>query len=377
MKPTTFETTNTLADLGWDDLVREGEYYSSVEWLDYFRELHPGYQAYAATLSDGRVVAGMALHEVDVDSHPLNRPDLFLADRLATEGPEAEAQAFRHQAAARLMPTLSLGGRTPGTTAFLHDPGASDQEYGDLLEAVLDQAERVAAERGLRSVTLPYVDDPRMRAMLVRRGYVVCGTETDSMISLSGRSSFDEYVDGLAPRPRRQIRSDRRKIDAAGWTYEVIRLEEAPLKELCRLQTMNADQHGVPGGFEEAVRKHELVMKLLPGRSWVAIGRDPNGLIGACAFFIRWRDELYSRQTGVDQSLTKGCPIFYETTYYQLIEHGISVGASSIHYSVTSAHGKKLRGCVQRMQECFTKCLDDEDQNWLKPVAQELPEEIA
>lgn len=83
MKPIIFETTDTLADLGWDDRVREGEYYSSVEWLDYFRELHPGYQAYAATLADGRVRAGMALHEVDVDSHPLNRPDLFLSDRLA------------------------------------------------------------------------------------------------------------------------------------------------------------------------------------------------------------------------------------------------------------------------------------------------------
>ncbi|MFJ7237653.1 peptidogalycan biosysnthesis protein [Streptomyces olivaceus] len=375
MKPTIFDTTTVLADLGWDDLTQQGDYYSSAEWLGYFRELHAGYQAYGAALVDGRIRAGVALHEVDVDSHPLNRPDACLASQLAPDGPESGAEAFLPNATAHLMPTLSLGGRTPGTTAFLHDPDIDNRKYDDLLELLLEQAERIAANRNLRSVTLPYVDDPHMRSVLLRRGYVGYSTETYSMIALSGRSNFDDYVDSLRPKPRRQIRSDRRKIEAAGWTYQVIPLEEAPLEELCRLQAMNADRHGVPGGLEEAVRKQEMVMRVLPGRSWVAIGRAPSGQIGACSFFIRWRDELYSRQTGVDQTLTNGCPIFYETTYYQIIEYGISTGVTSIHYSVTSAHGKKLRGCIQRKQTGFTKCLDGQDQKWLEAVVRDIPAE--
>ncbi|MFE1291108.1 peptidogalycan biosysnthesis protein [Streptomyces sp. NPDC058751] len=374
MRTTVFETASVLADLGWDELLQNGEYYSSVQWLEYLRELHSGYyHAYGATLIDGRIQAGVSLHEVDVDSHPLIRPDACLAAWLASERSEHGSKSILPEATARLMPTLSLGGRTPGMTTFLHRPSLKDQEYCDLLESHLDQAERIASDRGMRSVTLPYVDHPLMQSVLIRRGYIRYSTETNSAISLVGKSSFDDYIDHLpGHETRKRIRRDRRKVSAAGWTFQVVRLEDSPLEEICRLQAIGADQHGVPGGFEEALRKQKLSMRMLPGQSWVAIGRDVHGQMGSCSIFIRWRDELYSRQGGEDPDLTRGYPVFFETCFYQTIEHGVATGATSIQYSVTAADSKRRRGCLQRTQDGYIKCLDADDQKWLEMATEKI-----
>jgi predicted N-acyltransferase len=135
-----------------------------------------------------------------------------------------------------------------------------------------------------------------------------------------GYADFDDFLDGLKRKPRKNIRAERRRVQDAGWTFEWKdgdQLDDADLDHIHRCyETTFALYGNLPmlrrGFFAEVARRF--------GPDFlVCQARQDNEPLAAAIF---WRDEerLYGRYWG---SLVDTRDVHFETCYYQGIDYCI------------------------------------------------------
>lgn len=342
---------------GWESLVDDFELYASLPWLRVEQRLSAEQRLYLVGVADGVPFAGLTAHVFDhgTPPWPFARIDAVLRRVVHDAGAATDQHVFEH-----LLPTVLLGGRRPGHTRLLVAPHLDEPGRRAVARTMLDAAERLAAERGLASLSWLYVDehDQLLRDALADAGYLEFGSAIASNLAVHG--SFDGYMKSLVSHKRSNILRDQRQLAAAGIRYDVRPLTPELIEAILPLETSLYEKHGTLFPPDEARRLHAAVAAELGDDAQALVGLGDDAIRGF-VMLLRRGDMLYARQVGFDyefQSNQRNVPLYFGVLFYAAVEYAARIGASRIEYGISSEKAKASRGCMTRRQYGYVKLLD-------------------
>jgi uncharacterized protein len=349
----------------WDDALDRLDYHLSREWLSYTYRSSSRFGATILTnATAGLPVAGLTIHELDASSGPGVRVDTALSQSARAELSQRDPELARTMDE-RLFPTIACGGRSVGRSRVVELRGCAESNQS--VHELLAEADRIARARQARSLTLLYVDveDGHLRDALSALSYVPLGA-WPTLVFDCPWSSFDEYLDSLSPKKRRNVRRDRRLIAEAGWRVELQELDEELSRTMGRLNALTERKYGNDMSDDASHAYFERLRAGLPGRLEVFVARAPNGDIGGAITLLRWRDALFPREIGIDRAVAGNLPIYFELGFYAPIELAAESGAVQIDWGAGLEDVKQSRGARARTCVAYAKCLDIETNDRLR-----------
>ncbi len=346
-----------LDAVGWDTLLGRNDFYSSSSWLGHVELMDSAYGGYLLRRRDGRLRAGMTVHEMGFGASPFNRVD----SRVVNACHKAAPQAHLPEDLLRdlLLPALNCGGRTIGHSRVLTDGDAGGEESADDVRALLDRAEEIAGQRGLRSVCALYVDgeDAVFRSALRDAGFLEFENGRSSILDVDF-ADFDEYLGRFSQRRRKAYRKERRIIREAGVRIDVEEMDEKNSSIIAAQGANNLRRYGWEVTERKTQHVYNIAMQALPGMNELLVARDAQGVpIGTLAF-LQWRDEIYVRQIGFDYNRLNGLPLYFDMGFYRVIEEALSRGVRLIDDSIEQEATKRSRGYRQLVKYAYVKCME-------------------
>jgi predicted N-acyltransferase len=305
----------------WSDVVRDGPPQLSVRWLTCHENSFDRPPAYAvATGPDGRPDAVAVFH--------LRRPgDHHTKYRVPDQ--------LGHRAAAPSIVVVAPSSYVSG----LHvRPGLSNGRALDSLKRTLvDHARRA----GACTVQFPHLDDDARCRFDEAIRYPM---GPSAYLDLRGAHTFDDYLDRLPGRRRRETLRERRAFTAAG-----LRIRTAPTLNgfdgLVERQVAHYERYGLaadPGriagqfrALAEHYRDHLLLLEVVRADDvvgHVVAVHEEDWVIPKLAAF-RGRDGF----------------AYFEAGYYAVIDWALgSIGCGLIDYGGAAVDAKVRRGCTVR-----------------------------
>lgn len=157
-----------------------------------------------------------------------------------------------------------------------------------------------------------------------------------------GYRDFDDFLDTLLGKKRKNIRQERERVRRQGWQFRRVRGVEVQAAELellhqCYVQTF-LDKGNTPALSRDTLQRWLAAPEL--GAVLVLAERD--GQPRAMALLFSGGGRLYGRYWG---SLEDAPGLHFETCYYQGIEHAIADGLAVFEPGAQGEH-KLARGFV-------------------------------
>ncbi|MFF3941730.1 GNAT family N-acetyltransferase [Streptomyces phaeofaciens] len=361
MNITVLHESAELPAAEWETLLGGNDFYSSSSWLGHVELMGSASWGYLLRRREGRLRAGMTVHEMGLGASPFNRVDRRVVNACLKAAPD---QAVPEDALRELLvPALNCGGRTIGHSRVLTSGEAGAEESADHVRALLHEAEEIARQRGLRSVCALYVDgeDILFRTALREAGFAEFENGRSSVLDIDF-ADFDEYMGRFSKQSRKSYRKERRRILEAGVRIDVEKMDETNSRVIAAQGAANSRRYGWDVAESETQHGHDISMRALPGMNELLVARDAQGTpIGTLAF-LQWRDEFYVREIGFDYDRLDGLPLYFEISFYRMIEEALARGVRLIDYTIEQEATKRSRGCRQSMKYAYVKCLDPEGQ---------------
>ncbi|MFI5706501.1 peptidogalycan biosysnthesis protein [Kribbella sp. NPDC051620] len=329
-----------LAEAGWDDLLQPGDYYLSTEWLRAIEQGEGAAASYPTVWRGGELVGGVTTHPLDAKSSPFFRVDVLLAEH----APSSSLVGANDP----LLPVLTCGGRHLGTSKVPVRADLSPAERREVLDALLGSLTEQAGESNAAATAFLAVDsaDTPLLDALDAAGYVGFPSAVHSILRLPPEG-FEAYVQGLDKRGRRYVRTDMRKVAAAGYTFEVRELNEELAHTIAPLESsLNEKYDGVTATAELAYR-HLRYLEWLPRGMKVLLALSPEGAVHGSITFLDWRGCLFVRTWGKHPTVPENFPLYFSTVYYELIKWAYSNGYHTIDHVTHQEEVKRSRGCTQ------------------------------
>jgi hypothetical protein len=358
---TATSSVSEAVKLGYAGLAAAGDLYDSPEWhaIDEAIGIAKPFTVLALPGEGStRAAAGTwGMFVGDEAFWPFMRADTVLSMFLARHGPAGLAGAGGRLSA--LMPSAYLGALRAGTTRLLVRPDLTAEQAIRALRALLDGAEQVARDAGLRSVACLYLPaaDRRAREVLAEAGYAGFGPALH--VAMLPVSTFDAYLGGMSQHRRSNVRRHRRLVARAGVSVRRERLTASLSEQMLPLEAQLYQKYEhVKHPTEMARIVHRGVVEAYGERAPVITARSPDGALRGYSAFIHLGDTLYSRDCGFDYSWQGRLPLYLETNFYSAVELAEALGARQIHYSYGSDETKAEYGCELQPRMTYVKAFD-------------------
>ena len=288
---------------------------------------------------------------------PFLRADGVLSRFLAQSG-LAEGAATADSLSA-LMPSAYLGALRAGTTRLLLRPDAPGEQARQALRSLLDGAEEMARDTGLRSVGCLYIPATGQleREVLAEAGYAEFGPTLH--VAILPVSTFDAYLGSMKQHRRSNVRRHRRLVARAGVAISREQLTASLSEEMLPLEAQLYQKYEhVTHPTEMARIVHRDVIAAYGERALVITARSTDGVLRGYSAFIHAGDTLYSRDCGFDYPWQGRLPLYFETNFYSAVELAEALGARQIHYSYGSDETKAEYGCELHPRITYVKAFD-------------------
>jgi hypothetical protein len=255
----------------------------------------------------------------------------------------AWAQAS-HQAGMPWYPKLLLAAPfTPVTGPRL----LGAERYPDAAARLVNRIEGLVEDRKLWSAGINFCDGADA-AVLREAGWLERFDWQYHWRNDSYRD-FDDFLDRLRRKPRKNVRAERRRVVEAGWAFrwrngETLTPREIDLVDRC-YQTTFALYGNLPSLNREFFERASVRF----GEQFLVCIASNDGQDQACAVF--WRDQrrLYGRYWG---SLVETRDVHFETCYYQGIDYCIAEGLEWFEPGAQGEH-KIRRGFLPQRTRSF------------------------
>jgi predicted N-acyltransferase len=263
------------------------------------------------------------------------------------------------------------GSRRPGHTRLLLRPELDEATRRELARQALHEAEALAHERGVASLSFLYVDedDRLLRDALIESDYLEFPSATAARLDVP--LDFDGYLQRFERERRRTIQKERKKLAAAGIAYRALPLTEELIETILPQELALYDRYGTEFPAADAARLHRSVAALLGERVQVLTAQQ-DGQIRGFVVCIRWRNTLFGRQVGFDYAFQGRLPLYFGLGYYALVEYAAAQGVRHIEYGIGSERAKALRGCALRQQYGYVKALTPAGHTAVERALEEL-----
>ncbi|KOG27906.1 MULTISPECIES: GNAT family N-acetyltransferase [Streptomyces] len=348
-----WQTPEDAREAGWNALVGAEDFFLSPDWMRVLQDSAGAWMGYLTARTDDGLQAALPMVRATLDSPwSLGRTDL-LVRHCADEGMDGAAEVLAGFGdMERLMPSMMGGGRHLGRTRLMLSPGAGPETA----HRILEEAERVAAAEGCRSVCLPYVDatDGVQRAVLHERGYLAHESGQFASLTLPGEG-FMDYALALPARRSRRVRSERRHIEASDVRITLAPLDPADIPRLGALETRLFAKYGMTSWDP---KRSEAVLtaaaERLGDRALVAKAVLDGSIVGF-GLVLAHGDSWFAHRAGFDYEAVGKLPLYYELLYYTLADHAPRHGVKTVHYGIGSTDAKVSRGCSLSAQYLYVK----------------------
>jgi predicted N-acyltransferase len=170
-----------------------------------------------------------------------------------------------------------------------------------------------------------------------------------------GWSDFDDFLDALSSKKRKNIRQERAQVARAGVHCTPMLggdLDEATWNAVHRLYRRTFDAHGNYAALTPAFFRH--LGRALPTRSMVVLCRRGAELV-AMALFLRSADTLYGRYWGAESEVPG---LHFEACYYQGIDYCLRERLARFEPGAQGEH-KVARGFLPVATRSFHHVVDE------------------
>ncbi|MQS35965.1 GNAT family N-acetyltransferase [Streptomyces katsurahamanus] len=347
-----------LPGAGWSDLVGPEDFFQTPRWLAVQERNSGTTMDFLVRRRAGAPVAALVTAWAD-DSVPwlLARPDAMLARGLADETPEPQAAARLADVAggdpASLLPSLVCGGRHLGRTRPLAAPDALPSD----VEALVAEAEQLAADRGAASVCFPHVDerDTGLVDLLKRRGYLSHPSAHYAWLAIPP-GGWDEFIAGMSKHRRRRVKLERRALAEAKVDVRIEPLTQDLVPRLGELDCNLLRKYGNPASPEHSAGLLSWIAEVMGDDVMVSVARKDGEIIGFGMVLrsrARGREEWFGHRAGFDYDAQGKLPLYYDVLYYRVLEAAAQEGVSVLHAGIGSVEAKLARGCQASQEHSF------------------------
>jgi predicted N-acyltransferase len=164
-----------------------------------------------------------------------------------------------------------------------------------------------------------------------------------------GWRDFTDFLDGLTPKKRKNIRQERERVQRAGVHCEIRQgdeLDASLWKQVHDFYAATFDEKGNYPALTPAFFRH--LGQALPTRTLSVLAWRGSRLIAA-ALLLRSRDNLYGRYWGCSETVAG---LHFEVCYYQGIDYCLRHGLKSFEPGAQGEH-KLARGFLPTMTRSF------------------------
>jgi predicted N-acyltransferase len=212
--------------------------------------------------------------------------------------------------------------------------------------------ERLGSELGLSSVHLNFASDADAQALTGTAW--LARSDWQFHWRNRGWRDFDEFLDALRARKRKNIRHERQQVVRAGVHCEIRHgdeLDAADWRIVHRRYRATFDAHGNHPALTEGFFLH-LGREL--SRQVVVVLCRRGGTIIAAALFLRDSTALYGRYWGAREPIPG---LHFEACYYQGIEYCLAHGLQRFEPGAQGEH-KVARGFMPQATRSFHRIFD-------------------
>ncbi|MFD4624261.1 GNAT family N-acetyltransferase [Streptomyces sp. NPDC058475] len=346
-----------LPAAGWDGLLGAEDFFQTSRWLAVQERNSGTTMDFLVQHRDGRPVAGLVTAWAD-DSVPwlLARPDAMLS-RALEDGGTPEAVAVLDEVAqgdpAALLPSLVCGGRHLGRT---RPPAGPDALPSDV-EALVERAEQLGAERGAVTVCFPHVDvrDTGLVALLRRRGYRSHLSAHYAWLPIPP-GGWDQFLEEMSKHRRRRVRLERRALAEAKVEVHLEPLTKALAPRLGELDCNLLRKYGNPASPEHSAGLLSWISEVMGDDAMVSVARKDGSIIGFGMVLrsrARGEEQWFGHRAGFDYDAQGKLPLYYDVLYYRVLEAAAREGVSVLHAGIGSVEAKLARGCLASEEHSF------------------------
>jgi predicted N-acyltransferase len=187
--------------------------------------------------------------------------------------------------------------------------------------ALIGQAQAVAQQAGVSSLHWLFTD-PRDTRQLVQHGHMR-RTSCHFHWHNKGYASFEDYLAALSSRKRKKLRRERRHVQEAGISMQVLHGTEVTAQQWQAMygfyRTTFEQKSGIPTLSLAFFREISRTM----GEQLVLVFASRAGKLVAGAIMLRGDNALYGRHWGCLEEFNS---LHFETCYYQGIDYCIQHG---------------------------------------------------
>lgn len=344
----------------WDAVVAGSAMHLSSRWLRAVDTGQRERRGYRLHVDDGAGIAAVTVAYPLDDAGDedgflgLTRIDSLLGGHLrpgrspspATGGPLRQ-----------LLPSLSCGGWTLVNSTIAVTSAYPPALRRACLRDLVRRLTALARELGARSVSFPYVEQSNreLRGLLLAEGFVEFPSAAHCTLDVGSRS-FDDYLAQLSQGRRRSVRRERARLAAAGAEFPVVPLEERLVQDLVPLAVGTVARHSCSPGPDLERHVGDRLRSLVAYDSTVTLA-VLDGAIRGFGVTSQWRDHLYARIGGFDQSVARSLPLYFGV-FYREVEVAIERRVRAIEYATTTETAKTSRGARRTEQYGYVQVLD-------------------
>lgn len=345
-----------LPGAGWADLVGPEDFFQTPPWLAVQERNSGTTMDFLVRRRGGAPVAALVTAWAD-DSVPwlLARPDAMLARALEEGTPEARDRLADVAGGepASLLPSLVCGGRHLGRTRPLTAPDALPPD----VEALVAEAEQLAADRGAASVCFPHVDerDTGLVDLLRRRGYRSHLSAHYAWLPIPP-GGWDQFLAEMSKHRRRRVRLERRALAEAKVEVRLEPLTPDLVPRLGELDCNLLRKYGNPASPEHSAGLLSWIAEVMGDDVMVSVARKDGQIIGFGMVLrsrARGREEWFGHRAGFDYDAQGRLPLYYDVLYYRVLEAAAREGVSVLHAGIGSVQAKLARGCLASEEHSF------------------------
>jgi predicted N-acyltransferase len=359
------------SERSWDRLLTGEDLYLSARWVEVERAVSSAPVVFVSCADPPSCGTIASLLDERHAPGPFGRIDRAVQRVAGAVGVDVDPRLV-----SRLLPTVSVGGRRPGSSRVAVARALADPERGRALQALLSAAEQWGAAEGAASSSLLFVDadDGALRRSLAEAGYVAFPQSVASRLALP-EATFDAYLASLGPSRRKTVNKERRRVHDAGVRFVARQLEPSLIDEMLPLELAVFRRYGNDFPESEARALHEAAREHL-GRSVEVLAAELGGALVAFSVTIAYKSTLYGRQIGMDYDRQGSLPLYFAGMYAD-IAHACDRGLTHVEYGIGSHDVKRSRGFQLREQYTYVKSFDAVDQHALREVTESIATRVS
>ena len=317
------DTLDAVAPAAWNELVGDGSFYLSHQWLAAQDAGQPVDPVYLTARLDGRLVGALPTYLVHRETNEFYAPDRCADGRWTGR-------------------YLIAGARRAYTNDVLVAADLPADQRSAVTRALVAAALDRCAKHDLDGALFLYLGTEaaeRLHQCAPSRPPVFA--TADAVVDLPG-TGFDDYLAALPDKRRREVRREMARFATAGLAVKPLPVQPywSQLADMFGAVQRRYGHGGDPQQWHRIVRRQTVRVEA----DAVILGCLNGGELVGGVLMFPWRGACYVKLCGFDYARLSGAFEYFNLVYYGVLRYAYDHGLSRAHFGREAVEAKLRRG---------------------------------